>query len=71
MAWLSAEQQAHLVEQAGTGAFFTAMDVPQWIEDRFGVHYRGIVCLRFCSACLLVPAAVMVWTPARLGASPP
>ena len=24
MAWLSAEQQAHLVEQAGTGAFFTA-----------------------------------------------
>ena len=39
-AYLSAEQQAQLVDQAASGAFFTARDVQQWVADRFGAHYR-------------------------------
>ncbi len=38
--WLSAEQQAAVVEQAATGAFHTAADARQWISDHFLVSYR-------------------------------
>jgi transposase len=43
-AYLTAVQQAQLVEQAATGAFFTAQDVRQWGLDTFGVHYRRNSC---------------------------
>ena len=39
-AYLTAEQQAQLGDQAASGAFFTAKDVQQWVADRFGVQYR-------------------------------
>ena len=39
-AYLTAEQQAQLVEQAASGAFFTAKDVQAWVTARFGVQYR-------------------------------
>src|SRR5216110_89336 len=39
-AWLTAEQQAAVLEQAATGAFHTAADVRQWIREQFGLSYR-------------------------------
>jgi len=39
-AWLTAEQQAAVLEQAATGAFHTAADARQWIAGQFGVGYR-------------------------------
>ena len=39
-AWLTAEQQAAVLEQAATGAFHTAPDVRQWIREHCGVNYR-------------------------------
>ena len=39
-AWLTAEQQAAVLEQAATGAFHTAADVRQWIREHCGVNYR-------------------------------
>ena len=43
-AWLTAEQQAQLQQQAASGAFFTARDVQQWVAETFGVQYtrKGI-----------------------------
>jgi transposase len=43
-AWLTAQQQAQLVERAASGAFFTARDVQQWVVETFGVSYtrKGI-----------------------------
>jgi len=38
--WLTAEQQAAVLEQAATGAFHTAADARQWIAGQFGVGYR-------------------------------
>jgi transposase len=39
-AYLTAAQQAQLVDQAASGAFFTAKDVQQWLAQTFGVQYR-------------------------------
>ncbi len=39
-AFLTAEQQAQLGEQAATGAFRTAADAQRWVEAQFGVSYR-------------------------------
>jgi transposase len=39
-AWLTAEQQAAVLEQAATGAFHTAADARRWISDQFQVGYR-------------------------------
>ena len=39
-AYLTAEQQAQLVDRAASGAFFTAQDVRRWVADTFGVEYR-------------------------------
>ena len=39
-AWLTAEQQAAVLEQAATGAFHTAADVRRWIQEQFGLSYR-------------------------------
>jgi transposase len=36
---LSAEQQAQLVAQAATGAFFTVFDAMAWVADTFGAAY--------------------------------
>ena len=38
-AFLRPEQQAALVAQSATGAFRTAAEARQWIEDQFGVRY--------------------------------
>lgn len=38
-AYLSAAQQAALVAQAATGAFYTAQDAVAWVAEQFGVHY--------------------------------
>ena len=38
--WLTAEQQAAVLEQAATGAFHTAADARRWISDQFQVGYR-------------------------------
>jgi transposase len=39
-AYLTAEQQARLVERVATGASFTAKEVQRWVADTFGVQYR-------------------------------
>jgi transposase len=39
-AFLTAEQQTQLSEQAATGAFRTAAEAQRWVEARFGVRYR-------------------------------
>ncbi len=39
-AFLTTEQQAQVREQAATGAFRTAAEAQQWIEQQFGVRYR-------------------------------
>lgn len=39
-AYLTAGQQAQLVERVATGAFFTAKDVQRWVADTYGVQHR-------------------------------
>lgn len=39
VAWLSGEQQAQVVAQAGTGTFRTAAEVRQWVAETFGIQY--------------------------------
>ena len=38
--FLTAEQQAHLWDEAAAGAFRTAAEAQQWIAREFGVSYR-------------------------------
>lgn len=38
-AYLTAAQQAQLVAQTATGAFFTVSDAVTWVQDRWGVAY--------------------------------
>jgi transposase len=39
-AWLTPEQEAAVLEQAARGAFHTAAEARQWIQEQFGVRYR-------------------------------
>jgi transposase len=39
-AYLTADQAATVKAEAATGAFHTAAEVRQWVEDRFGVRYK-------------------------------
>lgn len=39
-AFLTADQQAQLRDQAATGAFRTAAEAQRWVADRFGIRYR-------------------------------
>jgi transposase len=38
--WLTAEQEAAVVEEASKGTFSTAADVRSWVAEQFGVTYR-------------------------------
>jgi transposase len=40
-AYLTAEQQAHLLAQAATGTFFTVADAVAWVAATFGVTYTA------------------------------
>jgi transposase len=39
--YLTAEQAAAVKAEAATGAFRTAAEVRQWVEEQFGVSYTG------------------------------